>query len=187
MEENKKDYSKRIITIPNVLSFCRLLMIPIIVWSYCVKKEYEWTIAVIILSGATDIVDGFIARRFGMTSDFGKILDPAADKLTQLVVLVCLLNHFSHMKILVVLLVIKESFAVVSGLIAIHRAKKVKGAVWHGKLTTVVLYFVMLLHIMWFEIPDRVSYLTIVLCAFVMILSFVLYAIRNIRTIKERE
>lgn len=77
-----------------------------------------------------------------MLSDLGKILDPFADKLTQMAVLICLLIHFQQMRILVVMLVIKEVFSAVTGLLAIHRFKKVKGALWHGKLTTVALYLV---------------------------------------------
>lgn len=72
----------QILTIPNLLSIVRLCLIPLIIWLYCVKKDYTLAVIVILISGATDIVDGFIARHFNMVSDFGKILDPVADKLT---------------------------------------------------------------------------------------------------------
>lgn len=74
---------EQLLTIPNLLSVVRLLLIPLIVWLYCARQEYELAVLFILLSGATDVVDGFIARRFHMVSDFGKILDPVADKLTQ--------------------------------------------------------------------------------------------------------
>lgn len=54
-------------------------------------------VAVLALSGITDILDGFIARRFGMVSDVGKILDPVADKLTQGAVILCLAFRYSLM------------------------------------------------------------------------------------------
>ena len=82
---------KKIITIPNVLSFFRILLIPFIIWFYCYKKDYTLTLVVIIVSGLTDVIDGFIARRFNMISDFGKIFDPFADKLTQITIINCLI------------------------------------------------------------------------------------------------
>ena len=78
----------QIFTIPNLLSIIRLILIPIIVWLYCEKQNYNAAVAVIVVSGATDITDGFIARHFNMVSDFGKILDPVADKLTQAAVII---------------------------------------------------------------------------------------------------
>ena len=81
---------KEILTVPNLLSMLRLCMIPLFVWLYCAKEAFGATALVLVLSGITDIVDGFIARRFHMVSDFGKILDPIADKLTQAAMLLCL-------------------------------------------------------------------------------------------------
>ncbi|MEE1164601.1 MAG: CDP-alcohol phosphatidyltransferase family protein, partial [Lachnospiraceae bacterium] len=91
MEEK---YKHKIITIPNVLSFLRLLLIPVIVWLYIVKKDPIWTMAILALSGITDIVDGIIARKCNMISDFGKAFDPVADKLTQIAMLFCLVSRF---------------------------------------------------------------------------------------------
>ena len=91
METNP--YQKKILTIPNIMSFFRLVLIPIIVYLYVVKNSYLWTIILLLISGATDIVDGFIARKFNMISNFGKAIDPIADKLTQLALLCCLLFY----------------------------------------------------------------------------------------------
>ena len=95
----KKEYYKvrskltrdQVLTIPNILSFFRFFLIPIIVWLYAFKGMREWATLVILVSGFTDILDGFIARKFNMMSDLGKALDPLADKLTQLAVLSCLI------------------------------------------------------------------------------------------------
>ena len=80
---NTTSSQKKIITIPNILSFFRLCLIPVIIWLYTVEKNDAAAGAVLILSGATDVADGFIARHFHMISDLGKVLDPIADKLTQ--------------------------------------------------------------------------------------------------------
>lgn len=80
----------QVLTIPNLLSVIRLALIPLIVWLYVGKQAYSAAVIVILISGATDIIDGAITRRFHMVSDLGKILDPIADKLTQGAVILCL-------------------------------------------------------------------------------------------------
>lgn len=181
--EMSKIKTSKIITIPNLLSFFRLCLIPVIVWLYCGKNDYIGTTIVLILSGVTDIADGIIARKFDMVSDFGKVLDPVADKLTQFVMLVCLITRFPFMLVPVVLLIIKELFAAVTGLLTIYKTKVVMGADWHGKVTTVALYTMMIIHLVWYQIPQVVSYLLIGGCVGIMLMSFILYGIRNIKVI----
>lgn len=183
MAESKTNYQKKILTIPNVLSFFRLCLIPVIIWLYRFRGDYLWTMLALTLSGITDIADGIIARRFGMVSDFGKVLDPVADKLTQLAVLFCLVSRFHHMIIPLALLTGKEIFAAVTGLMVIRKTNVVLGADWHGKATTVSLYIMMVIHIVWYQIPAAISNILIGICVGIMLMSFVLYAIRNIKII----
>lgn len=178
-EEKTGTTKSKIVTIPNIMSLFRILLIPLIVWLYCVKERYGWTIAVLLLSGATDIVDGWVARRFDMRSDLGKVLDPVADKLTQAATLLCLVTEFPLMMILFVALLIKETTMGVTGALVIKKTGVVFGADWHGKLTTCTLYFTMLLHIFWHDIPPALSNGLIVVSVGVMILSLTLYSIRN--------
>ena len=105
----------QVLTIPNLLSVIRLALIPLIVWLYIGKQEYSAAVAVILISGATDIIDGFIARKFNMVSDLGKILDPVADKLTQATVILCLTVKYRWMRGLIVLFVVKEIIMAVLG------------------------------------------------------------------------
>lgn len=179
-------YQKKILTIPNILSFFRLCLIPVIVWLYSFKQDYLWTLLILTLSAITDIVDGMIARRFHMISDFGKIFDPIADKLTQLAMMICLVSRFSHMLIPIVLLVIKEVFTGITALISIKRTNVVKGAVWHGKLTTVALYTMMAVHLIWYNIPLGVSEILVGVCIGIMLMSFIMYVVQNIKAIKYR-
>ena len=72
---------ENILTIPNLLSLIRILLIPVIIWLYCVEEAYLPTILVIALSGFTDIIDGKIARKRNLITTFGKFADPIADKL----------------------------------------------------------------------------------------------------------
>ena len=180
-------YRKRIITLPNLLSFFRLCLIPVIVWLYCVKRNYSLTTIFLILSAATDIVDGMIARHLGMISDFGKAIDPIADKLTQFAMLLCLTMRFPIMFLPCSVLFMKEISAGIMSIFAIKRSGEVLGAVWHGKVTTVLLYGTMILHLIWFNIPSVLSNLLIILCTAMMLLSAVLYGVRNLSIIKNKD
>ncbi|GAA2274906.1 CDP-alcohol phosphatidyltransferase family protein [Nonomuraea roseoviolacea subsp. roseoviolacea] len=71
----------RIWTVPNLLSFLRLLGVPVFLWLVLGPKADGWAIAVLAVAGFTDWLDGKIARAFNQTSRLGRIIDPAADKL----------------------------------------------------------------------------------------------------------
>ena len=173
-----------IFTIPNLLSFFRLLLIPGIVWLYCEQCRYDLALCLLILSGITDVADGLIARKFNLVSDFGKILDPIADKLTQIATLVCLVTRFSHMWLPLVVLTVKEVFTGIMGLRAIKKSGFVKGADWHGKVTTAMLYASMGLHIFWPAIPLGLSMVLVLACVGMMCLSGILYWFRNLKQIR---
>ncbi len=174
-EGHQDENLNRIVTIPNLLSLFRLLLIPVLIWSYCIKKDYSGTGWILLLSGVTDIADGFIARKFHMISNLGKILDPVADKLTQATMLFCLFTRFPHMIVPLVLMALKELYMAVSGCMVIRKTGKVSGADWHGKIVTVLLYGMVIVHIIWIHIPVLVSDILIGICVAMMVISFVLY------------
>lgn len=164
-----------ILTIPNLLSLFRLLLIPVIIWLYLIKQNYNAATAVIILSGATDIADGIIARKFNMVSDFGKILDPIADKLTQGTLIVCLSFKHHLMIPLVILFALKEFIMAAFGAITIKKHDCVNSAKWHGKVNTIILYAAMILMIFFPELPEAAVNSMIILCIVSMVTSLVLY------------
>lgn len=174
---------KQILTVPNMLSLIRLLMIPVMAVLY-LNGHAGWTAFVLILSGVTDILDGFIARRLNQISDVGKVLDPIADKLTQAVMLICLVSKRKVLLIPFVLLAFKEIFAAVSGIIVIKRTGLVPGAEWHGKAVTMLLYGMMIIHVLWQDIPLWLSNMLIIGCIVMMVVSLALYALRNVRMIR---
>ena len=175
---------KQIFSIPNILSFFRIALIPLIVWSYCSLNNYPLTLFMIALSGATDIVDGFIARKFNMITDFGKALDPIADKLTQGVIMICLVSRFPLMLLPVILLTVKELLSFTLRLIVFARTEKIACANWHGKLATFMIYITIALHVIWFAIPQNVSYIMITLTSAVMFLSFAMYTVAGFKMLK---
>lgn len=186
-EHTSSERENRIITIPNILSVCRILIIPVFIWAYCFRKEYLLAFLILCLSGATDLVDGFIARTFHMVSNLGKALDPIADKLIQGAVLLCLGIRFPQMFFLAGLLAAKEITTGLMSLSAIRKTKEVKSADWHGKITTCLLYFTMLLHILWSDITQTASILLTALCIVMMVISFMMYFHRNITLLRSGE
>lgn len=175
----------KILTIPNLLSFFRLCLIPLFMWLYCVERNYLWTGIILIISGLTDTVDGIIARKFNMISDLGKVLDPIADKVTQAAMLFCLLTRFPLMIAPLALMVVKEFFMGVTGLLVIQKTGKVFGADWHGKVNTWLLYAMMIIHVFWYNIPDVVSKVLIGICVVMMLISLVLYGRHNLKALRE--
>lgn len=173
-------YKKKIITIPNILSTIRILMIPLIIWLYLGKQDYVLTGITVVISGLTDIVDGIIARKFHMISDVGKVLDPIADKSTQAVVIILLILDFPLMLLPLCIGILKEIFMAVTGYLVIKKCDVVLGANWHGKVATVVLTITMALHLVWHSINPIVSTILIIVCAALIALSLTLYAKRNL-------
>ena len=167
----------QILTIPNLLSVLRLALIPVIVWLYCGKKAYNWAVAAIVLSGLTDVVDGFIARKWNMVSDFGKILDPIADKLTQAAVLLCLMTKHKLMIWLIVVFAIKELSMATLGCYVIKKKDSVNSSQWHGKVNTVLLYATMILLILFPGMPQWGADALIMCCIAFMMYSFASYAL----------
>lgn len=184
-QHDGKNYEAAIFTIPNLLSFLRICLIPAIVWLYCVKRNSILAGSVLILSGVTDIADGFIARYFHMTSSLGRVLDPVADKLTQGAMLICLLPHFPWLIVPIVLMVAKEIFMSVTGIMVIKRTGIVLGASWHGKAATCLLYAMILFHFIWYDVSRTASIFSTAVCTLMILVSFILYGIRNIKVLME--
>ena len=172
---------RSVFNLPNLLSLLRLAMIPLLLWLYLDREAYLLTAAVVVLSGATDVVDGIIARRYDLITDLGKALDPIADKLTQIAMLYCLGTSFPEIRILLGILIVKEVITGIMSLISIGKTGRVDGAQWHGKLTTVLLYAMIVDRI----VPWLFSVLLTLACAGMMVFSMVMYWKRNRDSIRE--
>ena len=137
------NWRKEIWSIPNLLSLLRIVMIPVYM---CIWLRAETTAAYTtagLLLGAscvTDLLDGQIARRFNMITNLGKVLDPVADKLTQLSLLVCLAFRRSALKYLLIFFFIKEFWQFCALIVSMRRGKVLNGALMSGKISTTVLF-----------------------------------------------
>ena len=164
---------KDILTIPNLLSLFRILLIPQIVWLYAVAgKGYAALIAVAV-SAVTDVADGFIARHFHMVSELGKVLDPIADKLTQAALLICLAFRYPVLYWVFALFALKEILQSLLGLAVVKATGKMQFARWYGKLSTVVFYSTMFLLLLPVELPAILVHILILLCTAALMLAMI--------------
>ncbi|HIZ20321.1 MAG TPA: CDP-alcohol phosphatidyltransferase family protein [Firmicutes bacterium] len=165
--------------IPNALSLLRLLLLPVFATLYLMSDRYPallyWSFAVLVLSGITDSLDGIIARKFHQITDLGKILDPVADKLTQVTVVLCLAIRNPAMISLLVICFVKELCQGIGGLFLLRRGAKIHGAKWYGKVSTFVFYGVMALIVLWPGMPMPLMVALIVLVAVLMLFAFFNY------------
>lgn len=177
MDKNK------IFSIPNILSFIRIALIPIIVYNL-LADNYIFSAILIVLSGITDVVDGYIARHFNMITPLGKALDPIADKLTLLSIVLCMCFKEKYFLALFITFLVKEIIMGIEGLLIIKKTGTTYSAKWYGKISTAALYISMILHILWKKIPSALSYGLIVFCQASVVVSLILYTISNVKVLK---
>ena len=136
----KRFSKKEIFSIPNLMGYFRILMIPVFCYLYIGKQRYLAASAAVLLSSLTDLFDGKIARKFNMVTELGKLLDPVADKLTHGALALCLALRYPLMWALILLLIVKEGYMAVMGAVLLKKGKKLNGAMWFGKVCTAVLF-----------------------------------------------
>ncbi len=127
--------------IPNILSVIRIILVFVFVYVLFVLDNAMGAIIVFLLAGATDIIDGFLARKFNWITDLGKILDPVADKMMQCTVLVCLCIRSVVPFWFVLPFFFKELATLIIGLLVIKRRNIVVVSKWYGK-TAVCLFYI---------------------------------------------
>lgn len=187
-----KDLFKGSLTIPNLLSVIRIALIPVFAVLY-LKGELVPAVLILVISGLTDLFDGKIARRFNQVSALGKILDPVADKLTQITVAIILLIKFHQAQSPVinafgwvfVVFLAKEGFMVLGGLAMLICNLRPGAAEMPGKIATVVFYTVMTLIIafgpevgaltnLW-TMPEILTGILVVIAAIMCLVAFASY------------
>lgn len=124
--------------IPNILTVFRFILIPFIILEI-IKENYLLTFILLTISGLTDILDGWIARKFNFITNFGKLIDPLADKCTQISVLTALTIK-SIIPLWIVCIVILKEVIMIAGASFLYGKELVVSSKWYGKLATVLLY-----------------------------------------------
>lgn len=134
-------------TIPNMITVSRLFLIPVFML-LMFQEKYVYAIMIFLFAGTTDILDGYIARRYNLVTKFGQILDPLADKLMQVTALVVILVMDIIPGILpIVAIVIVKEVAMVIGSMVLWKSGITIAANWYGKAATVIFYAAIVLSI----------------------------------------
>jgi len=126
------------LNIANILTLIRLLLVPVFA-VFFLRGNYLEAIIVFVICGITDFVDGYIARKYDMVTEFGKLMDPLADKILQITALALLTFKLEINIIIVLVFAIKEA-VMLMGSTYLYRKKVVVFSNWYGKLATVILF-----------------------------------------------
>lgn len=175
MSEETKRVSA--MNVPNMLSLLRMLLVPFFVWAVLVM-DMDSTLGRVIpavlfaVTSFTDFLDGYIARRFKLITNFGKFLDPLADKFMVFAALVVLAYRYTYLSaafVWVTVIIMFRELAVTSlRLVAAGQSGKVIAAAWSGKLKTVsqmLGILVIILEPLWYAVYGGVPYASYVMMA----------------------
>lgn len=170
-----KDWKREVFTIPNLLSLFRLLLIPVYVNIYLQATEdrdYSLAGGILALSCVTDLIDGQIARHFNMISHVGKVLDPLADKLTQLALILCLSARYPILYPVLGLFLVKEFFQLFVCIHHLRQGKALPGALMEGKICTTVLFVSLIALVLFPRMDALLADIIVVIDAFFLMISF---------------
>lgn len=199
-----KDLFKGCWTIPNLLSVVRIILIPIFAVLFYNDYPY-WALFVLFLSGVSDFLDGKIARKYNQISELGKLLDPVADKLTQITIAVMLFLEFNKcdsasMKAfswVFLFFLAKEAVMVLVGGIMLLIGIKPGAAEIYGKVATFVFYGVMLIVIAfapemgvlrtWLTLPEPAIKILVCISAVLTLVALISYIPGTLKQFKERK
>ena len=164
-------------SIPNILSIFRLLLIPVFVITFLLYGDESSVIPAIILliSGVTDMADGFIARRYNMITDLGKILDPLADKLTLFFVCLTLSTRYPSLLVLTGVFFIKELLMLIGGIVVFKKGGKVQSSKWFGKMATALMYCTLIVVIIATELTDVSQHVLVIAMIIILIFTLIMY------------
>ena len=198
-----KDLFKGCWTIPNLLSVIRILLIPVFAVLFY-KQEYGWAILTLVLSGLSDFFDGKIARKFNQISALGKMLDPVADKLTQVTLAVLLFMSFNKAQDetlkafswVFLVFIVKEVVMVLGGAVMLACGIRPGAAEIYGKVATFAFYAIMILVIAFgpevgvfrtvFTLPNILMMILVIISAILTLVAFASYIPGTFRQFKER-
>lgn len=161
-------------SLPNMITLLRIALTPLFVRFYL---EGEHTAALLILAAAaiSDMLDGAIARRFDMITPLGKVLDPVADKLLQLAMLLCLVPRHGAVSLVLLLHLFRELVLGIMGAAVYRRSAVLIGARWYGKLCTGFMYGFLGLALLWKTMPETALNTGLYICGALIVCCLIRY------------
>ena len=205
LKENLQEIFKGSLTIPNLISVIRILLIPVIAVLYY-NGDIWWAVFVIFISGLSDAVDGKIARKFNQVSNLGKLLDPVADKLTIFALAIVLFLKFKEADSasmqafawVFLLFILKDVIMILGSVVLIALGTRPGAAEIWGKLATFVFYAVMVVIIGFgpeigavsmyypqYTIPETLMFVLVIIAVILTFVAFFSYLPSALKQIKE--
>ncbi len=172
----KKEY----FTIPNLLGYLRILLLPVFLFLYYYAEtleDYIVAFAVLVISMLTDAFDGMIARKFNQVTDFGKALDPVADKLTQGALAIAVTFRYPQIIPFLILFIIKEFYMGIMGLYLIKKKNFWTPAQWFGKVCTIILDIGIAVLLLYPNFDNTVVTVMVVVMSVMLLFSFGKYVL----------
>lgn len=191
-------------TIPNLLSLIRIILVPVFLVVF-LKGHYIASVIILAVSGLTDLFDGKIARAFHQVSNLGKLLDPVADKLTQITLAIAYFFYFHGSEDAVLrgaswlfwAFVLKELLMLVGGLLLLTHDITPRAAIMYGKVATMAYYVVMILLLLfspgfgvfhkWFALPSVLIIILVSISVVLTIIAFFAYAPDAVRQLRGKK
>jgi len=163
--------------IPNFLTVVRFCLIPVFVYTYVFQQNVWLALFILIMSGLTDILDGYIARRFNQITRWGMAFDPIADKLTQITTAFCIayMGEWT-MWIAFAFLLVKELLMIIYGIKLYKKKDVVVPANWYGKVATCFFYAVFVILLAGGSMPEIAKEVIVIAAVLFGIFAFVRYA-----------
>lgn len=199
LKENVHDLFDGWNTIPNWLSFIRIALIPVFAVLF-VQGHQLVAVIVMICAALTDLFDGKIARKFNQVSNLGKILDPIADKLSQMAIVIVLLYTYweNPIKYLFFFFIVKEVLMLLGGALLLSKGMRPTAAEIWGKVATNVFYIAMIIILAFgkngalcdvthFTMPDVVTWVLVALSAVSALVSLLGYVPGFLKQLKENK
>lgn len=199
LKENVHDLFDGWNTIPNWLSFIRIALIPVFAVLF-VQGHQLVAVIVMICAALTDLFDGKIARKFNQVSNLGKILDPIADKLSQMAIVIVLLYTYweNPIKYLFFFFIVKEVLMLLSGALLLSKGMRPTAAEIWGKVATNVFYIAMIIILAFgengalcdvthFTLPSVVTWVLVALSAVSALVSLLGYVPGFLKQLKENK
>lgn len=172
--------------IPNILTTVRLGLVPLFAYNLVVLKRPLFALMIFILSGATDILDGFIARKFNMITKIGKVYDPLVDKLMQITAILCLAHEGFIPDWVIWFILFKEGTMIIGGVFLYARNVIIQSD-WYGKGATVSFYAIVFLIIMFPQMGETFKNVLLVLLAAILIFAAFGYLTKLLKVFGDKE
>lgn len=178
--------------IPNILTALRFILIPVFAY-FLLTGQYITGVILFSIAGLTDVLDGYIARKYNMTTSWGKLADPTADKLMQVSALLILTINGIIPLIIIIVVVIKEAMVAAGSILLYKKDDIVVTSNRYGKAATVIFYLVIIMAIVFKIVNLKSPYTDIFVNGFMIlavlssVFAFIMYFITYKKIHKEKK